>query len=113
MNHIYGIKGSATILNWVIKYKKYGRKGLVVSHTKKVYPLKYKLKVLNWMLLHHESYPETALHFNIAFPATVFTWERKLENGDLHPMKSKYKSRNLNDYIESLRNQLKSCHKEN
>ncbi|QBP17638.1 IS3 family transposase [Acetilactobacillus jinshanensis] len=113
LNHTYGIKSSATILGWVAKYKKYGSKGLVVSHTKSVYPFKYKLKVLNWMVLHHKSYPETALHFNIAFPATIFYWERKLENGDLRPMKSKYKSHKMNDDIDSLINQLKSCRKQN
>ena len=113
LNHFYGIKGSATIYIWVNKYMKYGYKGLVVSHTKKEYPFKYKLKVLNWMVLHHKSYPETALHFNIAFPATIFTWERKLENGDLHPMKSKHKSHTLNNLIKSLTNQLASARKHN
>lgn len=67
--------------------------------------------MLHWVL-HHKSYPETAFHFNIAFPATVFSWERKLETGDLHLMKFKHKSHNLNNYIESLRSQLKLYRKE-
>lgn len=107
LNHKYGIKGSATILAWVHKYQEYGIKSLLVSHLKTVYSFQYKLKVLIWMRYNHKSYPETALHFNIPFPATIFFWERKLENGDLHPMKRKHKSHVQNNLINSKVNQLK------
>ena len=79
LNHKYNIHGSATLMNWVKRYQAYGSKGVIVSHTKAVYSYKYKLKVLNWMKSNHKSYPDTALHFNILSPSTIFCWERRLE----------------------------------
>lgn len=38
---------------------------VIVSHFKDVYPLKYKLKVLNWMKCNYKSHLDTALYFNI------------------------------------------------
>ncbi|MHA8263826.1 IS3 family transposase [Lactobacillaceae bacterium Melli_B3] len=76
---MYGIADKNIILRWVSMYKAYGFKGLIVRNTNMVYSGEYKLKVLNWMHTHHKSYPETALHFNISAPSTIFTWQRRME----------------------------------
>ena len=111
LSHRYGIKGSATLLHWVHQYTFYGLKGIIVRHSKKVYSLKYKLKVLNWIALHHKSYPETALHFNISSPSIIYVWERRFMNGDLHLMRNKHKSHNQNNDIKRVINQHKHANK--
>jgi transposase len=75
----YGISSHTTILNWVNQYKKYGDKAFEVRSPKDVYDGKFKLEVLEWMESNSASLPETALHFNISAPSTIWTWKRVFE----------------------------------
>src|SRR3954447_4587461 len=75
----YGISSHTTILNWVNQYKKYGDKAFEVRSPKDVYDGKFKLEVLEWMGRNGASLPETALHFNISTPSTIWTWKRTYE----------------------------------
>ncbi|WP_056966924.1 helix-turn-helix domain-containing protein, partial [Apilactobacillus ozensis] len=111
LNHKYNIYSSATVIFWVRMYQKYGIKGLIVKTSKQAYSYMYKLKVLNWMRLHKSSYPETALHFNISSPSSIFIWERRLENRTLNHMTIKHPlKKNL---TKSNINQIKVLEKEN
>jgi transposase len=75
----YGIASHSTILNWVNQYKKYGDKAFNVLSPKSVYDGYFKLEALEWMRSNRASLPETALHFNISTPSTIWSWERKYE----------------------------------
>jgi transposase len=75
----YGIGSHQTILDWVNRYQKYGDKGLNVRSNKGLYDGAFKLEVLEWMRRNRASLPETALHFNISSPSTIWSWERKYE----------------------------------
>ena len=57
----FGIKGSATLGIWVKSIKRDGIYGIKDSHRKQTsYPYSFKLKVINWRLTHHASYPVAA-----------------------------------------------------
>ncbi|WP_374110667.1 helix-turn-helix domain-containing protein [Neobacillus cucumis] len=43
----------------------------------KVFSGKFKLEVLDWMWSNRASLPETALHFDISAPSTIWSWEKK------------------------------------
>lgn len=75
----YGIGSRQTILNWVNQFKKYGANAFEIRSHKYDYDGNYKLKVLEWMRSNRASLPETALHFNISSPSTIWVWNRKLE----------------------------------
>ncbi|UQS85907.1 IS3 family transposase (plasmid) [Nicoliella spurrieriana] len=112
LNRKYDIKGSATIYSWVTAYKNFGKSGLIAKHFDQEYSYMYKLKVLKWMHLYQKSYPETALHFNIASPSSIFTWQRRLENGSLYLM-NKHKSHQKNVLTNSVVKQIKILKKQN
>ncbi|GHH96859.1 transposase [Neobacillus kokaensis] len=75
----YGIGSKQTVLDWVNRYKKYGNKAFDIQNTKSVYDGKFKLAVLEWMERNGASLPETALHFNINTPSTIWTWKKTYE----------------------------------
>ncbi|MCK8628251.1 transposase [Apilactobacillus kunkeei] len=75
----FGIKSRNTVLCWVKSYKKYGLDGLKKSNKVIEYSTKEKQYILNWMKTTKSSYPETAYHFNIPSPSTIWTWEKRLE----------------------------------
>lgn len=75
----YGIGSHQSILNWVNQYKKYEANAFEIRSTKDAYDGKFKLEVLEWMWRNRASLPETALHFNISAPSTIWTWKRIYE----------------------------------
>lgn len=75
----YGIGSHQTILNWVNQYEKYGANAFEIRSSKDVYDGNFKLKVLEWMRRNRASLPETALHFNISAPSTIWSWQRTFE----------------------------------
>jgi transposase len=75
----YGIGSHQTILDWVNRYKKYGDNAFKVRSPKSDYNGNFKLEVLEWMRSNRASLPETALHFNISTPSTIWSWQRKYE----------------------------------
>src|SRR5690625_3178503 len=44
----YGMPSKSPIVNWVRFYKEFGDEGLHRKHSKKVYPVQFKLDVLNF-----------------------------------------------------------------
>ncbi|WP_046039653.1 helix-turn-helix domain-containing protein, partial [Lactiplantibacillus plantarum] len=43
------------------------------------YSSEFKIEVLNWKQQHKASLPETALHFNLSSPSTIWQWQRKFD----------------------------------
>lgn len=75
----YGIGSHQTILDWVSRFKKYGDKAFNIRSAQDVYDGSFKLEVLEWMGRNRATLPETALHFNISTPSTIWMWEKKYE----------------------------------
>lgn len=76
----YGIKSDTTIMRWVKQYEAFGPDGLINRRPQKVYDGTFKLDVLNWLKTNKASLYETALHFNISNPSTIWLWERKMHS---------------------------------
>ncbi|WP_336297438.1 helix-turn-helix domain-containing protein [Streptococcus thermophilus] len=43
------------------------------------YSSEFKIEVLNWKQQHQASLSETALHFNLSSPSTIWQWQRKFD----------------------------------
>ena len=85
----YGIKGSATIRQWLTHFKLFGIQGLEYHSKKTFYDYSFKIKVIRWRQEHRASYPVTAAHFKLKQPMMVWDWERKLIEGRLKPHKGR------------------------
>lgn len=83
----YGIKGSATIYQWLDHFKMFGIQGLENNLGKTFYDYSYKMKVIHWRLKHRASFPVTARHFQIKNPVVIWDWEKKLVQGRLKTSK--------------------------
>lgn len=69
----FGIKESATILNWVSNIKELGIYGIKdISRKKTNYQYSFKIKVIKWCLEHKVSLPVTAKKFHIRSPAIIW-----------------------------------------
>jgi transposase-like protein len=75
----YGIARRSTVLLWVHRYERFGLEGLKVRVIHPKYSSEFKVSVLNWMKQQGASYPETALHFDISAPSTVWKWAKAFE----------------------------------
>ena len=72
--------------------KRDGVYGIKDSHRKQTsYPYSFKIKVINWRLTHHASYPVAARKFRVTSPSLIWQWERALESGRLKPDKRRRK----------------------
>jgi transposase-like protein len=85
----YGIKGSATIYQWLDHFKMFGIQGLENNLGKTFYDYSYKMKVIRWRSEHRASFPVTAHHFKIKNPVVIWTWEKKLLQGRLNSQKGR------------------------
>lgn len=85
----YGIKGSATIYQWLTQFEIFGIQGLEHCRRKTFYDYSFKIKVIKWRQEHRASYPVTATHFRLKQPMMVWDWERRLIEGRLKPSKGR------------------------
>lgn len=69
----------SNIRSWVNLYKQYGKKGLQRSEKQSVYPVQFKLDVLDYRERTGSSYQKTADAFGIRFGTTVGDWHRKVQ----------------------------------
>jgi transposase len=58
---------------------KIGGSSFDIRNSKYDYDGNFKLEVLKWMKTNRASLSETALHFDISTPSTVWFWQRKYE----------------------------------
>lgn len=88
----FGIKAHSTLEIWVKSIKRDGIYGIKDSHKKQTsYPYFFKIKVINWRLTHHASYPVAARKFRVTSLSLIWRWERALESGRLKPDKRRRK----------------------
>ncbi|KRN26867.1 IS transposase [Lactobacillus selangorensis] len=79
----YGIKGSATIYQWLSHFKMFGIQGLENDLEKTYYDYSFKMEVIHWRSAHRASFPVAAQHFRLKNPVIIWDWEKKLLQGRL------------------------------
>ncbi|GAA6113811.1 transposase [Apilactobacillus apinorum] len=84
----YGIKGSATLYEWIRKFDQFGPK-YFSKNTKTYYEYSFKIKVINWRLRNHESLTNASRHFKLSSPCVVYQWERLVSEGRLNKPKGR------------------------
>lgn len=87
----YGIRGSATLYEWVRLFNFSGAKALQgnLKSPRTYHPYSFKIEVIKWRLTNHASLTATAKHFNLRTPNLVWEWERALREGRLKPSKGR------------------------
>lgn len=73
----YGMPSPIPIKRWVRAYKAFGVEGLQRKNQHEVYPVQFKLDVLNFMKQTGASYQDTAIRFNMNQPSLIATWKSK------------------------------------
>src|SRR5690625_4124390 len=71
----YGMPSKSPIVNWVRFYKEFGDEGLHRKHSKKVYPVQFKLDVLNFKKQDRKSTRLNSSHVAISY--AVFCLKKK------------------------------------
>jgi len=85
----YHIPGQHAVLNWVHQYQINGFAGLKNRDHWQEYTCTFKLNVLKWMKENHSSLEQTALHFKMSSPSTIYQWERRFEAMGVDGLKTK------------------------
>lgn len=67
----YGIPAESQVRRWVRAFKEFGEDGLRRKHSKQVYPVKFKLDVLNFVKQTGASYQDTAIVFKMNNPTLI------------------------------------------
>lgn len=73
----YGMPSESPIRAWVRFYKEYGKEGLLRKRSKEVYPVQFKLDVLNFKKQAGASYADAASAFKLNNPSMIANWQRK------------------------------------
>ncbi|MFD1486353.1 helix-turn-helix domain-containing protein, partial [Lacticaseibacillus baoqingensis] len=87
----FNIAKHDTVLLWVQRFQRFGVRGLYSRVIHSDYSSEFKVGVLNWMKQHQASYPETALHFDLSSPSTVWQWAKAYEREGAQGLTSKRK----------------------
>ena len=89
----YNMPSMSPILRWVKAYKAFGEDGLRRKHSKKFYPVQFKLDVLQFMKRTGASYQETAIKFKMNNPTLIVNWNRVFLKAGIEGLKPKSKGR--------------------
>ncbi|GEQ34478.1 helix-turn-helix domain-containing protein [Marinilactibacillus psychrotolerans] len=89
----YGIPDSSPIRKWVNFYQLYGKEGLSPKKSKEVYPVHFKLDVLQFMKQTGSSYQEAANSFGIREYSMIANWNRAFNEDGIEGLKPKQKGR--------------------
>lgn len=78
----YNIPSALSLKNWVRSYKSQGAEGIVRKHKKVAYSVQFKLDAIQFILETGDSYPETAVQFQMNNPSLIQSWLKTyLEKG--------------------------------
>jgi len=78
----YGMPSESPVKTWVRFYKEGGEEALLRKRSKKVYPVQFKLDVLNFKIQTGASYADTASAFKMNNPSMIANWQKRfLEEG--------------------------------
>lgn len=89
----YSIPSDTQILRWVHAYQAFGEEGLKRKHSKKVYPVQFKMDVLNFRKQTGASLQETAIAFQLNNPALIASWFNTFQKEGIEGLQEKAKGR--------------------
>ncbi|MFD2639572.1 transposase, partial [Piscibacillus salipiscarius] len=89
----YEVPGKGQIRKWVDAYKALGEDGLRRKRSTTVYPVQFKLDVLNFIRQTGASYKETAIEFKLNNPSLIAIWLKTFSNEGIEGLKEKPKGR--------------------
>ena len=76
----FGVRSKTNIRKWVSAFQEFGKQGLVTKKANAIYPVQFKLDVLNYKLKTRDSLEEVARKFGITEPPMIINWLRKWQN---------------------------------
>ncbi|MFB5664402.1 helix-turn-helix domain-containing protein [Alteribacillus sp. HJP-4] len=89
----HNIPNKQQVRKWVKAYKNLGKEGLKRKRSNTVYPVQFKLGVLNFMKQTGASYQDTAIEFKLNNPSLIATWNITFHQEGLEGLKEKPKGR--------------------
>ena len=89
----HGISSESLIRRWVSSYRTLGPSGLSRKQTKIVYPVHFKIDVLNFMKHTGASLQEAAGQFSINNPSLIASWKLSFERLGMEGLEDKPKGR--------------------
>lgn len=79
----YGVASKENVYKWAQQYSTFGPDGLVSRRSNAEYDGSFKVKVLKWLKQHGATLNETALHFDISEPSTIWRWQRTFDTSGI------------------------------
>jgi len=73
----FGVPSKTNIRKWVSAFQEFGEQGLVTKKAYSIYPVQFKLDVLNYKERTRDSFKEVARKFGITEPSIILNWLRK------------------------------------
>lgn len=73
----FGVPSKTNIRKWVSAFQELGEQGLVTKKANAIYPVQFKLDVLNYKERTRDSFKEVARKFGIPEPSLILNWWRK------------------------------------
>lgn len=70
----FGVLSKTNVRKWVSVFKQFGKDGLHRKKLQTLYPVQFKLDVLNYKLRTGESFESVALQFGIHEPPMIVNW---------------------------------------
>src|SRR5699024_7276039 len=89
----HGIPSQSPIERWVRAYKEFGEDGLRRKLSKQIYPVQFKLDVLNFMKQTGASYQDTSVAFKMNNPSLITHWYRIFLKEGVEGLQEKTKGR--------------------
>ncbi|WP_283152487.1 MULTISPECIES: transposase [Bacillales] len=89
----HGMPSHSPINGWVRAYQAFGEEGLRRKQVKQVFPVQFKLNVLNFMKQTGASYQETAIAFKLNNPSLIANWSSTLRKEGIDGLQEKAKGR--------------------
>ncbi|WP_082234749.1 helix-turn-helix domain-containing protein [Halobacillus massiliensis] len=89
----HSIPSDVQILRWVRAYQAFGEEGLKRKRSKQVYPVQFKLNVLNFMKQTGASHQETAIAFQLNNPTLIANWSNTFRKEGIEGLQEKAKGR--------------------
>lgn len=78
--------------DWLSVYQTHGAAALEAKRHQQRYTSEFKLSVLAHRRKHNQSLSDTARLFNIPSPSTIYVWEQRYNQGDMHAFIDQHES---------------------
>lgn len=76
----FDIRSKTNVRKWVSAFQQFGEQGLAAKKASAIYPVQFKLDVLNYKVITGDSLEDVARKFGITEPPLILNWLRKWQN---------------------------------